>query len=102
MKFEFEDVFITGSNGWLGRQIVESLIHNDPDVLEMEKSNSLTINCLINETENGSFFKKYSKKVKLLKGDLRKHETIKNFIYKSNKGLLIHTAGVIPQQSMIL
>jgi nucleoside-diphosphate-sugar epimerase len=95
MKFEFEDVFITGSNGWLGRQIVESLIHNDPDVLEMEKSNSLTINCLINETENGSFFKKYSKKVKLLKGDLRKHETIKNFIYKSNKGLLIHTAGVI-------
>lgn len=95
MKFKFEDVFITGSNGWLGRQIVESLIYNDPDVLEMEKSNSLTINCLINEDEDDSFFNKYSDKVKVFRGDLRKYETINGFIYKSNKGLLIHAAGVI-------
>ena len=29
MKFDFEDIFITGANGWLGRQLVESLINND-------------------------------------------------------------------------
>ena len=60
MKFKFEDVFITGSNGWLGRQIVESLINNDSDVLDLEKSNLLSINCLINEHEDSSFFNKYS------------------------------------------
>ena len=51
MKFKFEDVFITGSNGWLGRQIVECLINNDREVLEMEKSTTLKINCLINEND---------------------------------------------------
>ena len=95
MKFNFEDVFITGSNGWLGRQIVESLINNDSDVLELEKSNLLSINCLINEDEKGSFFKKYGDKVKVFRGDLRKHETINDFLYNSCKGLLIHAAGVI-------
>ncbi len=95
MKFDFTDVFITGSNGWLGRQIVESLIKNDPEVLEIEKSATIKINCLINENEDDHFFNKYRNKVDVYKGDLRDLKTINKFIYKSQKGLLIHTAGVI-------
>ena len=95
MKFEFEEVFITGSNGWLGRQIVESLIENDPEVLEMEKSRKLKINCLINKNETDEFFKKFRNKIKITKGDLRNAKTIKEFLHNSNKGLLIHAAGVI-------
>jgi len=95
MKFKFEDVFITGSNGWLGRQIVECLINNDREVLEMEKSTTLKINCLINENENDEFFLKFKNKIKIFKGDLRNTNTINNFLYKSNNSLLIHTAGVI-------
>ncbi len=95
MKFDFKDVFITGSNGWLGRQIVESLINPDPNVLVFEKSKKLNINCLINLGESKEFLNDFGNKVKIIEGDLREEKTIKNFIYKSKKSLLIHTAGVI-------
>ena len=58
MKFDFEDVFITGANGWLGRQLIESLINNDKDVLEIDKIKDIKINCLLNENENDKFFLK--------------------------------------------
>jgi len=95
MKFKFEDVFITGSNGWLGRSIVQSLIENDPDVLELEKLKHMNVNCLVNIDESLDFFKKYGDRTNVCKGDLRKSETIANFLYESNSGLLIHTVGVI-------
>ena len=95
MKFDFEDIFITGANGWLGRQLVESLINNDKDVLEIDKIKDIKINCLLNENENDNFFIKFNNKINLIKGDLRNTDTINNFIYTSKKGLLIHTAGVI-------
>ena len=95
MKFEFKNVFITGANGWLGRQIIESLVNNDPDVLILEKSKKITINCLINFGECKNFLLNYGSKIKIFEGDLRKKETIENFIYKSPDSLLIHTAGII-------
>ena len=95
MKFEFKEVFITGSNGWLGRQIVNSLITNDPDVLDMKIEKSIKINCLINENETTEFFKKYYDKINIFRGDLRSSITIENFISETKKGLLIHAAGVI-------
>ena len=95
MKFEYTDVFITGANGWLGRQVVESLIKNDSDVLIMEIPKNIKINCLINLSESREFFEKFGDKIKIVEGDLRNEKTIFDFIYKSNKSLLIHTAGVI-------
>ena len=48
MKFEFENVFITGSNGWLGKQLVLSLLNDDNEVLIFKKPMNIKINCLIN------------------------------------------------------
>jgi nucleoside-diphosphate-sugar epimerase len=95
MKFEFTDVFITGANGWLGRQLVESLMNNDKDVLKIDKLKDIKINCLLNKNENDAFFLKFNNKINLVQGDLRNNNTINNFIYSSKKGLLIHTAGII-------
>jgi nucleoside-diphosphate-sugar epimerase len=79
MKFEFEDVFITGANGWLGRQIVESLITNDPDVLILEKPKNMIINCLINVGESKDFLIKYGNKVKIFQLQFRLHIKIRFF-----------------------
>ena len=95
MKFSFKDIFITGANGWLGRQIVESLVNNDPDVLILDKSVDLKINCLININESSKDLEIHGDKIKIHRGDLRDNKTIKNFLYVSKKGLLIHTAGII-------
>ena len=61
MKFDFKDVFITGSSGWLGKQVIESLINNDPDVLMLEKTYKLNINCFLHESDDPNFLKKYDK-----------------------------------------
>tara|TARA_B110000879_G_C11169564_1_gene512887 strand:- start:75 stop:1124 length:1050 start_codon:yes stop_codon:yes gene_type:complete len=95
MKFDFEDVFITGANGWLGRQIVESLINNDPDVLILKKNKNININCLLHVHDSKDFFIKYGDRVNIIYGDLRHEKSIDNFLYKSNNGLLIHAAGII-------
>ncbi len=95
MKFDFEDVFITGANGWLGRQIVEGLINIDPDVLIFKKSKTIKINCLINLNESNQFLNSYGSHIKISEGDLRNYKTINDFIYSSNKSILIHTAGII-------
>lgn len=100
MKFEYNDVFITGANGWLGRQIVSSLINPDPDILIFKKPKKIKINCLINNGESKSFFNKFGNKINLYIGDLRQKKTIKDFIYKSKKSILIHTAGIIHPQKI--
>ena len=95
MKFEFENVFITGSNGWLGKQLVLSLLNDDDEVLIFKKPMNIKINCLINIGESRDFFNGLGSNINIVEGDLRNIDTIKKFIYKSKKSLLIHTAGVI-------
>lgn len=95
MKFDFEDIFITGSNGWLGRQIVESLNTNDSNVLDLEKPSDMKINCFIMDSDDVFFFNKYKHNINLIKGDLRNQQDIKKFLYSAKKSLLIHTVGTI-------
>ncbi len=95
MKFNYEDIFLTGSSGWLGKQVIDSLINNDPDVLVLEKTDKLNINCFMHESEDASFLKKYDNHTSIFKGNLKRDEDIKNFLYKAEDSLLIHTAGVI-------
>ena len=95
MKFEFENIFITGSNGWLGKQLVLSLLNDDNEVLIFKKPMNIKINCLINIGESRDFFNGLGSNINIVEGDLRNIDTIKKFIYKSKKSLLIHTAGVI-------
>mgnify|MGYP000156107118 CR=1 FL=1 len=95
INFNFSKIFITGANGWLGRQLIETLSNGDNDVLENFKPSDYQIRAFLLEGENDIFLDKYSNLNKF-KGDISKKDDCDNFFDKSiNRSILIHTAGII-------
>tara|TARA_Y100000768_G_C23989421_1_gene691198 strand:+ start:3011 stop:4063 length:1053 start_codon:yes stop_codon:yes gene_type:complete len=95
MKFKFKEVFITGANGWLGRQLIKGLLEKDEDVLEGFNPPRLRIHSLILPHEDGQFLKNFGNSIKIVYGDIRKRKDCIKFLEKSKNSLLVHCAGVI-------
>ena len=48
MKFEFNNVYITGAGGWLGKQLIEVLLSPDSNkAIKFSVSNNLKINAMV-------------------------------------------------------
>ncbi len=37
MKFDYDNVYITGSNGWLGKKLIESFFIEDSECIVFKK-----------------------------------------------------------------
>jgi nucleoside-diphosphate-sugar epimerase len=96
MKFNYKKVYITGSNGWLGRQLTKSFFVDDQDIIIFEKHSDLRVECLILENEEDTFFSSISPEINIVRGDVTNKSSCKNFLkYGTNEDILIHTAGLI-------
>lgn len=92
---DFEEIFITGGNGWLGQQLIYTLLFGDNQVIEDLKPYGGRIHCLINPKDNYPSLKIKQARVNLFHGDLRKDPDIKEFLRECKGSLIIHTAGII-------
>jgi nucleoside-diphosphate-sugar epimerase len=88
-------ILITGASGWLGKALVNSLI-NGIDGLDLPilNKNDL-IRILVLPGEDLIFFKKYSKQIEIVIGDVRNKNDCKVFCKNSKNATLYHLAGII-------
>lgn len=94
-KIEYDKIFLTGSTGWLGKQILKTLIYGDSEAIDDFDTYKNKINCLVNSNDNYSIELKFKPHINLFYGDIRNDVDTLNFLKDSNNSLLIHTAGVI-------
>jgi len=89
-------VLVTGSLGWLGTRLVETLIGGLPEheVLKEPRSD-LRIRCLILPGQDASPLRKLSPRIEIVTGDLRNPADCQRFCEGANEATLFHTAGVI-------
>jgi nucleoside-diphosphate-sugar epimerase len=92
----YENIFITGANGWFGRNLVHSLVNE----VFLNKRLSTTISscnlyCLVEKSDNTDFLRGLMESVTIVRGDIRNKEDCVSFVEGAKNSLLIHAAGVI-------
>lgn len=96
MKFEFNNVYVTGASGWLGKQLIEVLLSPDCNkAVKFSVSNNLKVNAMVLPGENFGNLYKESETVKVFNGDIRIEQNVKDFFNSMDNSLLVHTAGII-------
>lgn len=96
MEFSTNLVLVTGANGWLGRNLVETLVKGDPDCDIIQKpQKDLVVRCLVLPGEDVSFLISLSDRIEIVRGDLRRPVDCSAFVANSHSAILFHTAGVI-------
>ena len=90
MKFNFEQVFITGGSGWLGKSLINTLLNGDNLVLEEFKPINSQLFAL--EYDKNYFD---NSKIKIIKGDIRSIKDCNHFMKNNINGMLYHCAGII-------
>jgi nucleoside-diphosphate-sugar epimerase len=96
MKFDFNNVYVTGASGWLGRQCIEVLLSPENNkAINFVTNDELNIHAMVLPAEKESSFIEKLDLIRIFDGDIRFENDIKNFFDQMDKSLLIHTAGVI-------
>jgi len=96
MKLDYDNIFVTGSNGWLGRQLIKNIFINSDKSLEIVKKKDMRLFAMIHPNESGEYLTDISKKIKVVKCDITNAEDVKDALSSiSGNSLLVHTAGII-------
>ena len=89
-------LFITGSLGWLGSRLVEILVSGLPDHPDLRQpSEDLRIRCLIQPGQDPAPLQKLSSRIECFAGDIRNPADCAQFLRGAQGATLIHTAGII-------
>ena len=96
MDFGTKRVLVTGSTGWLGRRLVDTLVNGLPgsDGLAAPQP-GLEVRCLVAPGEDGPAVQRLSDRVALVIGDLRQPAHSAALVECAKGGVLFHAAGVI-------
>ena len=86
-------ILITGSNGWLGSNLIKLILENKTEKWGLKKQKIIAF---VEKKSNYNFLNKYkSNDLEIFEGDLTSLEELNKFMSKSDNSILIHTAGVI-------
>ena len=100
MKLTYNNIFITGANGWLGKSLVQTLINGDADVLSEFEKGDYNVHSFVFKNKHTESFTKDSSNT-IFEGNLCNENDCNQFLSNaSEKDLLIHTAGVIHPNSV--
>ena len=95
MNFNYKKVFITGSTGWLGKELLKTLLERNNRWINFQVDKSFEVTCLLNEIPDQED-KELFNSVRIVYGDLRNKLECEKFLYSmDSSSLLIHTAGII-------
>jgi nucleoside-diphosphate-sugar epimerase len=96
MNLQTNLVLITGSTGWLGSRLVESLVRGLPEHEELKQPPAdLRIRCLALPSQDTSALRKISNHVGVVTGDIRNPADCARFCEGAKGAVLFHTAGII-------
>jgi nucleoside-diphosphate-sugar epimerase len=96
IEFGTDLVLVTGANGWLGRNLVQTLLKGDPDCeLLRQPQRGLNIRTLILPGQNRTFLEGLAPQVEVVEGDLTNPDRCRRFVEGAQDSILFHTAGII-------
>ena len=98
MNLGTDRVYVTGSTGWLGRRLVDALIHGLPDLEPLRTPQAgLKVRCLAAPGQDGPALQKLADpgRIELVVGDLRQPAHCASLLGGGKGGVLFHTAGLI-------
>lgn len=98
MDFGRDRVLVTGSTGWLGRRLVDTLANGLPDHESLRQPRAgLRVRCLVAPGEDGPALQKLAAagRIELVVGDLRQPAHCASLVEGTGGGVLFHTAGLI-------
>ena len=85
-------IFITGANGWLGLNLVESISSGEAEKWGQKKKK---IRALVLPKTDKKKILKIDSNIEIIEGDLLNNEDISSFLDGCEDGILFHTAGII-------
>jgi nucleoside-diphosphate-sugar epimerase len=101
MDFQSNLVLITGALGWLGVNLINSLVKGLPDCPSLSQPQAnLRIRCLILPSQDPLLLTQLSDQIEVIQGDLRSLEDCEHFCQDSEGATLFHTAGMIHPQGV--
>jgi nucleoside-diphosphate-sugar epimerase len=86
---------VTGANGWLGKTLSSFLANGHPDNKRIQESIYDEVRCLVLDGEDVSTLESFSLKIKVIRGDITKIETLDSLFENSQDSDVYHTAGII-------
>jgi nucleoside-diphosphate-sugar epimerase len=96
MNFSTNIVLVSGANGWLGRNLVETLVNGDSNYKTIDKpQKGLIVRCLVLPGEDVSLLKSLSSQVEIVYGNLLRSNDCAAFVKNCQSATLFHTSGVI-------
>tara|TARA_B110000027_G_scaffold61624_1_gene66202 strand:- start:8562 stop:9611 length:1050 start_codon:yes stop_codon:yes gene_type:complete len=95
MKFKFNNVFVTGANGWLGYQLVKTLLEGDEDVIDNFNNNNCRVTSFILNGDEKSKISSHNINHSIYEGDIRNIDDCKSFFKDTENSILFHLAGII-------
>lgn len=96
MDFGTDRVLVTGATGWLGRRLVEALVHGLPDLEPLRAPQAgLQVRCLVAPGQDGPGLQKLADpgRIELVVGDLRQPAHCASLAGGGARGVLFHLAG---------
>ena len=96
MEFNTNKILITGANGWLGKNLIFSLLNGIEDSTDIDKPNEkIEIKCLVLKGDDTSFIEKQSKSLSIIQGNITNKKDCEQFTENSKGAILFHCAGII-------
>ncbi len=86
MSNKYKNVYLIGTDGWLGKRLLNEILKKRDDILGADGE----INCLILPGQSETY-----KDIKYFEGDIRNYEDCSKFLSLSRDGLVINVAGII-------
>lgn len=99
MNFPSENIIVTGALGWLGRRLVETLVHGlaDHDALRTPRRD-LRVRALTLPGQDPAALRKISDRIEIVEGDVRVAADCARLCAGMASATLFHTAGIIHPQ----
>lgn len=96
MNFPSNLILVTGSAGWLGSRLVESLVRGRPDHEALRQPRAdLRIRALLLPGQDAGALRSLSDRIEVVTGDIRNAADCDRFCAEAKDAVLIHTAGMI-------
>jgi nucleoside-diphosphate-sugar epimerase len=87
---------VTGSTGWLGSNLVRSIVRGLPDVPSLAQgSPDRVVRCLVLPNDNAAELRGLEGNIRIIPGDITVPSSLQKFFAESEGATLFHCAGII-------
>lgn len=86
---------VTGAPGWLGSQLVQSLVSGVRDVPGVSPQGDRVVRCLVHRGTDASELRAISERVEIVEGDLTDPSSLAPLFNEARGATIFHSAGII-------